>query len=206
MTSANIIDGTSPADVLTNVDNTISGVGWIGSGDGNLTLINDAHGTIEANVTGGALILDTGNDIKNDGLLEAANGGVLKVEDSVHGGTATIAGGTVEFGAAADVAVTFGQWSERYGLWQAGARVIRRNSRGVSPDLPEGELHQLGFDRCRRAQFRAGHFSDTYNAATGVLTLSDGTNTDLLTFIGFNNNASSFEFGVGHGRHRNGHL
>ena len=192
--SANIIDGTSPADVLTNVDNTISGVGWIGSGDGNLTLINDAHGTIEANVTGGALILDTGNDIKNDGLLEAANGGVLKVEDSVHGGTATIAGGTVEFGAAADVAVTFdnGPSGTAYGklVLDDPSQFTGSISGFAGTDSTSSDSIDVA-----GLNFGAGHFSDTYNAATGVLTLSDGTNTDSLTFIGFNNNASSFEFG-----------
>ena len=48
--AANIIVGTGPSDTLTNVDNTISGAGQIGSGDGTLTLVNEAHGTIEANV------------------------------------------------------------------------------------------------------------------------------------------------------------
>ena len=68
------IVGTTAASTLTNVDNTISGAGQIGTGDGNLTLVNEAHGTIEANIAGGILI-DTGNDITNNGILEATNGG-----------------------------------------------------------------------------------------------------------------------------------
>ena len=78
---ANIIVGTSPGSTLTNVDNTISGAGQIGIGDGNLTLVNEAHGTIDANVAGGTLTLDTGNTIVNAGLLEATNGGALDVQD-----------------------------------------------------------------------------------------------------------------------------
>ena len=54
-----------------------------------------------------ALTLDTGAAINNNGVLEAINGGTLHIDDSVHGGSAVIAGGTLEFGAASDVAVQF---------------------------------------------------------------------------------------------------
>ena len=91
------------ASTLTNVDNTISGAGQIGIGDGNLTLVNEAHGTIEADVAGGTLTLDTGAVINNDGVLEAINGGTLHIDDSVHGGSARHRGGTLEFGAASKV-------------------------------------------------------------------------------------------------------
>ena len=70
--SDNAIIGTSPNAILNNVDNTISGVGQIGTGDGNLTLVNEAAGTINADVAGGILTLDTGNTIVNYGLLEAS--------------------------------------------------------------------------------------------------------------------------------------
>ena len=72
-----------------------------------MTLVNEAHGTIEADVAGGTLTLDTGAVINNDGVLEAINGGTLHIDDSVHGGSAVISGGTLEFGAASDVAVQF---------------------------------------------------------------------------------------------------
>src|SRR5262249_1385275 len=42
--------------------------------------------------------------------------------------------------------------------------------------------------------FNSGQFSDSYNTATGVLTLSDGTNTDMLQFVGFNGDISNFHF------------
>jgi hypothetical protein len=42
--------------------------------------------------------------------------------------------------------------------------------------------------------FGSSHFSDAYDAAAGVLTLSDGSHTDSLTFVGFAGNASNFDF------------
>ena len=191
--AANIIVGTNLGDVLANVDNTIAGVGQIGLGDGDLTLLNQAHGTIEANVAGGALIIDTGNAIENYGVLEATNGGVLRVEDSVHGGSAFIAGGTVEFGATSDVAVTFdnGASGTVYGVLMLDDPSQFTGSiagfTGTGPASSDTiDVTGLNFD--------SGHFSDAYDAATGVLTLSDGTNNDLLTFVGFAGNASNFDF------------
>ena len=52
------------------------------AGDGKLTLNNGAGGTIEADLNGTALVLDTGNTIVNAGLLKASNGGTLQVRDS----------------------------------------------------------------------------------------------------------------------------
>ena len=104
--------------MLTNVDNTICGAGQIGTGDGNLTLVNEAAGTIDANIAGGVLTLDTGNTIINYGVLEASNGGTLQVQDAVTGGTAVIAGGTIEFDSASSIAVTFdnGSTGTTYGV------------------------------------------------------------------------------------------
>ena len=72
----NFIAGTSPTTVLTNLDNTICGAGQIGLGDGTLPLVNGSAGTIDPNVAGGVLTLDTGNTIVNYGVLEASNGGI----------------------------------------------------------------------------------------------------------------------------------
>ena len=114
----NIIFGTNSATTLTNVDNTISGAGQIGIGDGNLTLVNETHGTIDANISGGTLTLDTGHTITNDGLLEATNGGTLQIDDPVSGGgSAIIAGGTLIFDAQSNMNVTFdnGSGTPAYG-------------------------------------------------------------------------------------------
>ena len=75
---------------------TISGAGEIGIGDGHLTLVNEAAGTIEADFADGILTLDTGNGIVNSGLLEATNGGTLQIIDSVsNSGALEANGGTL---------------------------------------------------------------------------------------------------------------
>jgi archaellum component FlaF (FlaF/FlaG flagellin family) len=65
--------------LLINVDYTIEGTGTIGGGDGNLTFEN--FGTVNAN--DGLLTIDTGNQVYNDGLVEATAGGTLAIKDSV---------------------------------------------------------------------------------------------------------------------------
>ena len=114
----NFIAGTSPTTVLTNLDNTICGAGQIGLGDGTLPLVNGSAGTIDPNVAGGVLTLDTGNTIVNYGVLEASNGGMLLVQDAVTGGTAVIAGGRIGFDSSAGIAVMFnnGGGGTSYGL------------------------------------------------------------------------------------------
>ena len=104
-----MIEGFASGNILDNVDNTISGYGTIGGAGGALTLEN--AGVIEANISGQALVLDTGNAIVNAGTLEATNGGTLIVDDNVNGtGSATISGGgTLEFqsGVSTQQTVTF---------------------------------------------------------------------------------------------------
>ncbi len=94
----NYIYANSAGDVLTNVDNTISGGGNLG--DGQLTLVNQAHGTIDANQAAAALVLNTGGGTTtNQGLLEATAGGNLVLDSAVLNTGATIeaagAGSTV---------------------------------------------------------------------------------------------------------------
>ncbi len=84
--AANMIIGVG-ASTLTNVNNTIFGSGTIGTGDGALTLVNDAAGTIDA--LGGTLILDTGHTIDNSGILAA---GLVTAVTTALTGTATGSG------------------------------------------------------------------------------------------------------------------
>jgi hypothetical protein len=117
------VDGTR---VLTNVDNTIQGAGQIGDSTfGFPLLINEAGGTINANVSGQTLRID-GVFVSNAGLMEAtlggtldfangiianqggtiaANGGTMMLEGStVTGGTITaLNGGTIQMGAGATI-------------------------------------------------------------------------------------------------------
>ena len=121
----NVISGTALDVTLTNVDNTISGAGQLGTGQ--LTLVNE--GTIDA--TGAnSLTIDTGvNVVTNTGTLEAtgsggltvlsaiansgilwANGAAITVQGEVSGnGTAMINGtGTLDFEASSTANVVFG--------------------------------------------------------------------------------------------------
>jgi hypothetical protein len=189
------IVGSSPNTILTNFDNTISGAGQIGTGNGNLTLINNAAGTINADVAGGVLTLDTGNTIVNFGVLEASNGGTLHVQDAVTGGSAVIFGGTLQFDAAASIAITFdnGAGGTSYGM------LVLVDSSHFTGDISGFEgtaadlAHSDGID-VLGLNFNSGQFSDSYDSSTGILTLSDGTNTETLKFDGFNGDINNFHF------------
>ncbi len=62
----------------------ISGYGKIGSdGNGLLTLDNKADGVVDADMRHEKLVVDTGNTVTNEGLLEASCGGVLDIKDDV---------------------------------------------------------------------------------------------------------------------------
>jgi hypothetical protein len=87
---------------LTNVNNTIQGYGVIGNGG--LTVVNDALGTINANVTNQTLTLNSSGGVTNLGLLEGTNGGTLNISAITvnnAGGNITANGGTVLINAGA---------------------------------------------------------------------------------------------------------
>jgi hypothetical protein len=198
---ANVIVGTTSTTTLTNVDNTISGAGQIGLGDGNLTLVNEAHGTIDANAAGGTLIVDTGHTVTNAGLLEASNGGTLLIEDAVNGSgsaCAVINGGTLDFGASSNVNVTFnnGAGTATYGELVLGnpENFCGQISgfTGTGPDAAHSDSIDL-----KGINYNSGHFSETYSALTGALTVTDGSETAHLTFEGFDGTLSFASDGKG---------
>jgi hypothetical protein len=80
-----------------NVDNTISGSGIIGQGDGNLKFVNDAAGTVNANVGGDGIHIETGNTDINAGIFEASHGGTLTVSDALlNSGELKAIGGIID--------------------------------------------------------------------------------------------------------------
>ena len=101
------VTGGAAGGTLDNLDNTISGYGSLGLGDGTFTLINEAAGIVEARAS--TLVVNTGgNAIVNKGLLDATTG-ILDLHGTVantgtvaaDGGTtlldgATVLGGTLE--------------------------------------------------------------------------------------------------------------
>ena len=86
----NFIVGSAAASTLTNVNNTISGAGQLG--DGQLTLVNQASGIIDANAASNALVIDTGTvAVTNAGLIEATGAGGLNITSTtVNNGTAGV--------------------------------------------------------------------------------------------------------------------
>src|SRR5215216_1143171 len=103
----NVVFGGDASAVFTNVDNRVSDAGQLGAGQ--LTVVNEAGGVIEATGTN-ALVIDTGAiAVTNYGLIEASGTGGLVVNSAlVGGGAAEIDGASrIEFGAASDAAVAF---------------------------------------------------------------------------------------------------
>jgi len=88
----NRIYGATGSTLITNVNNTISGAGFIGVGQ--LELNN--QGLINANVSGLSIVLSpSGTGFTNTGTMEATNGGTLQFGSGLYAN----AGGTVAAGA-----------------------------------------------------------------------------------------------------------
>ena len=86
----------------------IEGAGDIGSGSSSLTLTNQSSGTIDANISGEQLTINTGsNTVTNLGLMEATYGGKLVIDSNLSNSsitsTVSASGGTVTFN---DVTIT----------------------------------------------------------------------------------------------------
>ncbi len=151
------IDGVSASAKLTNLNDTISGVGLIG--DGVLTLANLTAGVIDANGAT-ALTLDTaGETLTNRGLIEATGAGGLTIAST----TVNNAGGVISADAGAHVSL---QNADIQGgtLETSGSGVIRANlgstildgtasalvNQGVIGDLQRGRCHTRGRHRQQR--------------------------------------------------------
>ena len=190
----NMIVGTNADAVLTNVDDTISGAGQIGDGDGNLTLVNETAGTIDANDANGVLTLDTGNTIVNAGLLEATDGGMLQIDDNVaNSGTLAANGGTIvaagDVTGAGDVAIGGGGAAEFAGTFDqnvtfTGPGVLElehsQNYGGTVSGFATGDaidLNDLAYSADESLTWTQG--SDD-----GVLTVDDNGTTENIRLDG----------------------
>jgi hypothetical protein len=101
--SQNYVIGATASATLTNVNNIISGGGQIGGGQ--LTLINQAAGVINATAASNALLLNTtGKTITNAGLIEATGAAGLTITgttvDDSTGGIIQAVGSTVRLNSA----------------------------------------------------------------------------------------------------------
>jgi Bacterial Ig-like domain/Nidogen-like len=204
----NVISGTSADVTMTNVDNTISGAGQIGTGK--LTLIN--KGTIDA--TGASsLTVDTGvNVVTNSGTLEAtgsgglivhsdvvntgvlwANGGNVLLEGNVSGnGSALISGSaTLEFAAASAEKTAFASGS-------TGTLVLDHAfdfSGIVSGMTASNHLDLLDFSFAKGTTI---NYTASADGSGGTLSVADGAHTANIALLGHFNPAG-FQAGVDHG-------
>jgi hypothetical protein len=173
--SGNTMSGTSAAVTLDNVDNTISGAGILG--DGQLAIVNEAAGMIDA-VGNNPLILDSGsNAIVNSGTLRS-DGGTLAVRSPVTGaGTAVIDNGTIAFGSAADANVAFA--GDTGGMLNLGNSHDFTGQISGFGALDQIDLADIGFG----ANSTLGYAANSDNTA-GTLTVSDGTHIANLALLG----------------------
>ena len=184
-------------DNVDNQDNTISGAGTIGSGDGGLALTN--HGTIDANISGETLTLDTGNTIDNYGTLEATSGGILQIDDPVINepdpGSIEVNGGTVDFVNASSAGMTFtGAGTLELGSAQNYTGAISGFGSGDIVDATDFPLNAPIGTPTQPAYYTV----DSWNANTSTLTLNtidgSGNNYDTanLNFTGGTYSQTSF--------------
>jgi hypothetical protein len=187
----NSLHGASSAATLTNGD-TIRGAGHLGGGVMGLT--NTAAGIIEG-VGSAGLIIDTGaNTITNAGIIEALTGntttvasavanngtlasfgGTLAVNGAVTGaGVVHVFGGIVSFGAAFNEHVTFGSTGR---LALAHSTTFTNTVSGFShTGTTSFDLEDINFASATSS------FSGT--TASGILTVTDGTNTAHIHLTG----------------------
>jgi hypothetical protein len=173
--SQNVVFGGDPSAVLDNVDNRVSGAGQLGAGS--LTLHNE--GVIDATGTN-ALVIDTGaNAIVNTGTLVASAAGGLVVKSAMTGGGAAEIGGasSIEFGAASDAAVSFGEG--------ASGRLTLDDAEEFSGTVG-GFTGYAAIDLADIAGGAGATLGYAANADNtgGTLTLGDGTHIANLELLG----------------------
>jgi hypothetical protein len=197
MSSDAYFNQTSGGLTLHNVDNTIQGTGQLG--ENGLTLDNQSHGQVLANVSGGTLDLNGGGLVTNAGLLEATGGGILQISNNVTntGANITADGGTVNVSAAINggtLNTLNGGVMQTNGVATLNGVTLSANSTyGASGGttylqgtitnngaitVPNGTLQVLGGDVTLRGGGTVMVSSDAYfNQNTGGLTLHNVDNT-----------------------------
>jgi hypothetical protein len=189
------ITGVNPGAVFTNVDNTISGGGLIGGGNGFLSLINQSAGIIVGD-DATTLTLDTqGVSIVNAGEIANTGTGGTIIESALYntgdlvadGGTLTLAGAVTGAGIGAIFAGTLyaaATFNENVAFGGAGTLELARSrsyAGAISGFSTTGadtlDLRDIAFGGATSASF-AG------TAASGVLTVTYGAHTARITLIG----------------------
>jgi hypothetical protein len=193
--ATNKITGASAGATLTNHDK-ITGAGQIGAGQ--MTLVNQADGIIDGNLTT-ALVIDTGAaTIVNAGLIECASTGGVTIKSAVANtgsltvtkGILTLAGavtgaGTVRIGGGtADVTAT--SFGENVAFFATTGVLELANSQAYAGSITGfSKTGTTSLDLADIA-FAVGVTTATYSGTTasGVLTVTDGANTAKIHFTG----------------------
>ncbi len=161
-------------------------------------MVNDAAGTINANVSGGGLTLNGGGGITNAGLLEASNTGVLSIANSTIANNSIGVAGTIQANGAGSTVqfvngamINGGNLEGNGTLAVAGAGTVMLNGGRLTPGFSglgtpatltlSGNLNQTG-----------GIFNELFGATgngllnvSGNVTLASGPTLTLGPLNGF---------------------
>jgi autotransporter-associated beta strand protein len=152
--------------------------------------------------TGGVLSISDGTHTANITLLGQYTASSFAMASDGNGGTlitdapmaaAIVAGTSLDIAAASNETVTFAGGTGSLVLADPGAFSGQiAGFTGTAPDAAHSDVIDLA-----GVNFDSSHFADSYNAATGVLTVGDGTDSASLTFDNFNGNLSFASDGNG---------
>ena len=201
--------GATAAAILTNNDK-IQGTGQLG--DGQLTLVNGATGSINAYLTT-ALTINTGTgSLSNAGLIESTNTGGLTIAGALSNtGTLTVTKGTL-----AVMAAVTGAGSVKIGGGVAdfgstfSENVTFTSTTGVL-ELSHSQTYAgqvTGLSKTGTSSldlldiaFAVGTTKSSFNgnATSGVFTITDGTHTAHITLMGDYTAATFTTSSDGHG-------
>jgi hypothetical protein len=193
-TDTNAIIGASATARLTNVSDTILGAGLLGNGE--MVLVNEAGGVIDADDSDGLSIATGANTISNAGLIESTGSGGLTIYSAVkNSGTLEAAGGPLVvtgavFGSGVvtvdgGLAALDSSFSENVSFTAAGGTLLLAQSQSykgtitgfATTPITTLELNDIAFGAATKA---------TYSGTTtsGTLTVTDGTHTARIKLAG----------------------
>ena len=142
---------------LTNTSNTIEGSGIIGNGS--LTLVNSAGGTLFANVSGATLLINGSGKITNKGTMEVASGSTMHITN----GSFTNFAGTTLTGGTYNISGTL----EIDELGSTGGEIVTNAAKIILNGKSSNFIDSAGLNALSNL---------TTNAAAGGFTLSGGQN------------------------------
>ena len=209
----NRIYGASATDTLSNSTNLIEGAGQLGAGQ--LTFVNGASGTVDANQSN-ALVLNTGTiTVSNAGLLEATAGATLDIQSSVTdtstgkitaaGGTvelqsgAVVQGGTLSTSAGGAIAIAYNQSATLSGLANKGS--VQVNDYGTLSLLGTiANTGSIALQSTNDATYLIAAGSSVSLTGTGTVLLGDNANNYLTGAAAADtlNNVNDTISGAGH--------